>query len=389
VLKAAALAAKWKEPPRDALDTLVLTSAKLDELDPYEQIDFMPFDPTIKRTEGTLRGPDGKVFKTTKGAPHIILKLVEARGEGRGGGAGCVRVGRLKGGGALGDGGRGAGGRRVCAAAFCCPHMQLYACTHTHAHMHAHHTEHTPPPPHLTPPRPIPFAPQQVDQEEVAKRVNWKVMDLGRRGIRSLAVAKTNEEGKWIMLGILTFLDPPRPDTKETIENAMALGCDVKMITGGGPFGGRVLVVLCRAPACLRCAARVRVRLCGAWNRRGGSQPGRRPPPLWRRGPRPAVPADDKPPPLPPAPPKRRPPGHRQGDGPPAGPGHQHPGRRQPADHGRRRQDPQGPRQEVRQDDPGGRRLCPGARLCVYVCGWVGGWVGGCVGVVWARSTAR
>jgi H+-transporting ATPase len=77
VLQAAALAAKWKEPPRDALDTLVLTSADLLALDVYEQIDFMPFDPTIKRTEGTLRGPDGKVFKTTKGAPHIILKLIE------------------------------------------------------------------------------------------------------------------------------------------------------------------------------------------------------------------------------------------------------------------------------------------------------------------------
>ena len=148
ILKAAALAAKWKEPPRDALDTLVLTSADLTALDGYEQIDFMPFDPTVKRTEGTLRGPDGKVFKTTKGAPHIILKLVE------------------------------------------------------------------------------------VDAEEVAKRVNWKVMDLGRRGIRSLAVAKTNDEGKWQMLGILTFLDPPRPDTKDTLENAMALGVDVKMITG-------------------------------------------------------------------------------------------------------------------------------------------------------------
>jgi H+-transporting ATPase len=86
VLKAAALAAKWKEPPRDALDTLVLTSAKLDECNKYEQIDFLPFDPTIKRTEGTLRGPDGKVFKTTKGAPHIILKLIEVRGACPGGG---------------------------------------------------------------------------------------------------------------------------------------------------------------------------------------------------------------------------------------------------------------------------------------------------------------
>jgi len=150
VLKSAALAAKWKEPPRDALDTLVLKNSGLDltTLDVYEQIDFMPFDPTIKRTEGTLRGPDGKTFKCTKGAPHIILKLVE------------------------------------------------------------------------------------VDQEEVAKRVNWKVMDLGRRGIRSLAVARTNDEGKWTMMGILTFLDPPRPDTKDTIERAMEYGVDVKMITG-------------------------------------------------------------------------------------------------------------------------------------------------------------
>ncbi len=57
-------------------------------------------------------------------------------------------------------------------------------------------------------------------------------MDLGRRGIRSLAVARTNEEGKWTMMGILTFLDPPRPDTKDTIERAMEYGVDVKMITG-------------------------------------------------------------------------------------------------------------------------------------------------------------
>ena len=75
---------------------------------------------------------------------------------------------------------------------------------------------------------------RQVDTEEVTKRVNWKVIDLGRRGIRSLAVAKTNDEGRWQMLGILTFLDPPRPDTKVTLEAAMELGVDVKMITGGG-----------------------------------------------------------------------------------------------------------------------------------------------------------
>ncbi len=31
---------------------------------------------------------------------------------------------------------------------------------------------------------------------------------------------------------MLTFLDPPRPDTKKTIEDALAYGVPVKMITG-------------------------------------------------------------------------------------------------------------------------------------------------------------
>ncbi len=33
-------------------------------------------------------------------------------------------------------------------------------------------------------------------------------------------------------MGILTFLDPPRPDTKSTIERSLEFGVDVKMITG-------------------------------------------------------------------------------------------------------------------------------------------------------------
>ena len=55
LLRMAALAAKWKEPARDALDTLVLTTADLPSLDEVEQIDYIPFDPTTKRTEGTLK----------------------------------------------------------------------------------------------------------------------------------------------------------------------------------------------------------------------------------------------------------------------------------------------------------------------------------------------
>ena len=79
VLFQAALAAKWKEPPRDALDTMVLKTSGQDltKCDPYEQLDFVPFDPRTKRTEGKLKGPDGNIFRITKGAPHVVM-----RGEG-------------------------------------------------------------------------------------------------------------------------------------------------------------------------------------------------------------------------------------------------------------------------------------------------------------------
>lgn len=149
VLQHAALAAKWKEPPRDALDTMVLGTADLAALDVYKQLDYVPFDPTTKRTEGTLQGPDGKVFKVSKGAPHIILKLVH-------------------------------------------------------------------------------------NKDKIGPLVDAKVAELGSRGIRALAVARATDEAlsTWEMLGILTFLDPPRPDTKDTLMRAMGYGVDVKMITG-------------------------------------------------------------------------------------------------------------------------------------------------------------
>lgn len=70
------------------------------------------------------------------------------------------------------------------------------------------------------------------DKARVEEAVDFKVMELAERGIRSLAVAKTNEAGQWEMMGIMTFLDPPRPDTRRTIERAMEHGVDVKMITG-------------------------------------------------------------------------------------------------------------------------------------------------------------
>jgi magnesium-transporting ATPase (P-type) len=66
LLLMAALAAKWREPPRDALDTLVLGSADLAALEQHQQVDFLPFDPTTKRTEGTIRW-DGQLGRACCG----------------------------------------------------------------------------------------------------------------------------------------------------------------------------------------------------------------------------------------------------------------------------------------------------------------------------------
>ena len=148
LLRYAAMAAKWKEPPRDALDTLTLTAVDMASLDEVEQLAYLPFDPVVKRTEGTLmERKTGKVFKATKGAPHVLLKLIG-------------------------------------------------------------------------------------NDPAIEEAVERDVQSLGMRGIRCLAVAKTDEDGDWEMLGLLTFLDPPRPDTKQTIEDARKYGVAVKMITG-------------------------------------------------------------------------------------------------------------------------------------------------------------
>ena len=152
VLTLAALATKWKEPPKDALDTLVLKASMLDRafLDTHEQLDFKPFDPTRKRTEATLKSANGVVFDVIKGAPHVVLGLCDAD-----------------------------------------------------------------------------------NRAAIGAEFDAKVEDLANRGIRALAVARTlHESNKTIMVGLLTFLDPPRPDTKMTIQRAMMQGVVVKMITG-------------------------------------------------------------------------------------------------------------------------------------------------------------
>ena len=65
-------------------------------------------------------------------------------------------------------------------------------------------------------------------QSQLDKAVN----DFAARGYRSLGVAKTDANGKWHLLGILPLYDPPREDSKATIQSAKEMGLNVKMVTG-------------------------------------------------------------------------------------------------------------------------------------------------------------
>jgi len=59
-----------------------------------------------------------------------------------------------------------------------------------------------------------------------------KIDEFAKRGFRSLGVARTDAQGQWQFLGILPLFDPPREDSKATIETARQMGVRVKMVTG-------------------------------------------------------------------------------------------------------------------------------------------------------------
>ena len=59
------------------------------------------------------------------------------------------------------------------------------------------------------------------------------VADLAAKGARALGVAESTDDGKsWSFLGILSMMDPPRDDSKSTIQQAKEHGLRVKMVTG-------------------------------------------------------------------------------------------------------------------------------------------------------------
>ena len=74
VILSAALASRADDD--DTIDLAVLAGlADKKALKGYKVVHFAPFDPVGKRTEATVKGPDGSTFKVTKGAPQVVLAL--------------------------------------------------------------------------------------------------------------------------------------------------------------------------------------------------------------------------------------------------------------------------------------------------------------------------
>lgn len=76
--------------------------------------------------------------------------------------------------------------------------------------------------------------------EEQENALEADVEEYASRGLRALAVAYEELDGDdfeaegngFELIGLLSIFDPPRDDTKQTIDDAMALGVKVKMVTG-------------------------------------------------------------------------------------------------------------------------------------------------------------
>ncbi|HUH97911.1 MAG TPA: plasma-membrane proton-efflux P-type ATPase, partial [Anaerolineales bacterium] len=146
VVFSAALCSRSED--QDPIDEAVLGGLRKDaSWEKYHVTHYQPFDPVHKRTEATVKGPNGKTFKTTKGAVQVILELA-------------------------------------------------------------------------------------ANAAQIQPSVNEAVNRFAAKGYRSLAVASTQQKGKWQLLGVLPLYDPPRDDSKTTIETAQTMGIRVKMVTG-------------------------------------------------------------------------------------------------------------------------------------------------------------
>mmetsp|Transcript_2302 Transcript_2302/g.3500 ORF Transcript_2302/g.3500 Transcript_2302/m.3500 type:complete len:1031 (-) Transcript_2302:410-3502(-) len=61
----------------DAIDKIMYSNQFINKerLAKHEQVHYVPFDPVSKRTQGTVKAPDGKIFRVIKGAPQVVLNF--------------------------------------------------------------------------------------------------------------------------------------------------------------------------------------------------------------------------------------------------------------------------------------------------------------------------
>lgn len=145
VILDAALASR--EEDQDPIDLAILRELKNKASSSFEILHFQPFDPVQKRTVSLVRDASGNEFKVSKGAPQVILGMVE-------------------------------------------------------------------------------------NSDKVRPEFEKKIEEFAKRGFRSLGVARTDNQNKWRLRGVLPLYDPPREDSKETLESTRSMGVNVKMVTG-------------------------------------------------------------------------------------------------------------------------------------------------------------
>jgi H+-transporting ATPase len=70
------------------------------------------------------------------------------------------------------------------------------------------------------------------DADGIKTQSDDAINKFASRGFRSLGVARTDKQGDWKFLGVLPLYDPPRDDSKATIQAARDMGIKLKMVTG-------------------------------------------------------------------------------------------------------------------------------------------------------------
>jgi H+-transporting ATPase len=73
-----------------------------------------------------------------------------------------------------------------------------------------------------------------TNYEEIKSGFEGKILEYAGRGYRALGVglAKGDSGDNWEFVGLIPIFDPPRHDTKATVEKCIEMGIGVKMITG-------------------------------------------------------------------------------------------------------------------------------------------------------------